>query len=234
MASVAHADAQGERRHLTVLFCDIVDSTGIAGHLDPEDWRELVASYHNTATEAVERFDGYVAQYLGDGMLVYFGYPQAHEDDPHRAVLAGLAILNGMANLNRRFDAEQRPRLAARLGIHTGSVVVGESSGKSANIFGDVPNIASRVQAAAAPDTLLITAEVQHLVSELFLVEDQGEQALKGVDHPIRLYRVMQPSGRRNRLEAASARGLTPFIGREDELRLILTDGSRCAMERVR
>jgi class 3 adenylate cyclase/predicted ATPase len=216
-------DVEGERRHLTVLFCDLVGSTGIAAHLDPEDWREMVGSYHGAAKAAVDRFDGYLAQSFGDGLLVYFGYPQAHEDDPHRAVLAGLAILEAVAGLNRRFANQQRPRLAARLGIHVGSVVVGESSGKGANVFGDVPNVASRVQTAAAPDSLVITAAVHQLVSGMFVVEDQGEQPLKGVEHPVRLYRVLEPSGVRDRLAAAAAaRGLTPFIGREEELRLIL------------
>ncbi len=182
----------------------------------------MVASYHNACTEAVVRFGGYVAQYLGDGLLVYFGYPQAHEDDPHRAVLAGLAILDAVAGLNQHFANQQRPKLAVRLGIHVGSVVVGESGGKGANVFGDVPNVASRVQAVAAPDSLVITAAVHRLVSGMFVVEDQGEQPFKGVENPLRLYRVVEQSGVRGRLAAAAARGLTPFIGREDELRLIL------------
>ena len=212
----------GERRHLSVLFCDLVGSTGIAGNLDPEDWREVVTSYHHVAAESVARFGGYVAQFLGDGLLVFFGYPQAHEDDPERAVLAGLAILDAMSGLNSRIAHARCPRLAVRIGIHSGSVVVDESSGKRANVFGDVPNVASRVQTAAAPDTVVITAAVHHLVSGLFTIEDQGEQSLKGVEHPIRLYRVIRPSGARGRLAAAAAQGLTPFVGREDELRLLL------------
>jgi predicted ATPase/class 3 adenylate cyclase len=207
----------GERRHLTVLFCDLVGSTGIASHLDPEDWREMVASYHTAATEVVTRFGGHVAQYLGDGLLVYFGYPQAHEDDAQRAALAGLAILQAIAALNERGASQRRPSLAARIGIDTGAVVVGENTGRGANVFGDVPNVASRVQSAAAPDTVMITAAVHRLLSGLFVVEDQGEQLLKGIEHPLRLYRVIRPSGRRGRL--AGARGLTPFVGREDELR---------------
>ena len=213
---------QGERRHLSVMFCDLVGSTELASRLDPEEWREVVASYHSAATEAVVRFGGHVAQYLGDGLLVYFGYPQAHEDDPERAALAGLAILEGIAGLNRRLVSEGGPVLAARIGIHTGSVVVSKNDAKGANIFGDVPHIASRVQSAAAPDTVLITAAVHQLVSGLFVVEDRGEHPLKGVDRPIRLYRVIQPSGVRGRLAAAAGRGLTPFVGRGDELRLLL------------
>jgi class 3 adenylate cyclase/predicted ATPase len=212
---------KGERRHLTVLFCDLIDSTRIAANLDPEDWREVVTSYHSSAAEAVERFGGYVAQLLGDGLLVYFGYPQAHEDDPQRAVLAGLAILDGMAALNERIASKRFPRLAVRVGIHSGSVVVDESNSQSASVFGDVPNVASRVQTAAASDTVLISGAVHHLVSGLFVIEDRGEHPLKGVEDPIRLYRVIQPSGARGRLAAAAVRGLTPFIGREDELHLI-------------
>jgi class 3 adenylate cyclase len=161
LAPAALPDSQsvkGERRHLSVLFCDLVGSTAIAANLDPEDWREVLAGYHTSATEAVERFGGHVAQYLGDGLLVYFGYPEAHEDDPQRAVLAGLAILDATSALNDRIANKGYPRLSTRIGIHSGSVVVDQSNGKEANVFGDVPNIASRVQTAAAPDTVLITA----------------------------------------------------------------------------
>jgi len=212
----------GERRHLSVLFCDLVGSTGIASHLDPEDWRELVASYHTAATEVVTRFGGHVAQYLGDGLLVYFGYPQAHEDDAQRAALAGLAILEAIAALNEQGASQRRPSLAVRIGIDTGAVVVGENTGRGANVFGDVPNVAARVQSAAAPDTVMITASVHRLLSGLFVVEDQGEHLLKGIEHPLHLYRVIRPSGRRGRLAAAAARGLTPFVGREEELRAFL------------
>ena len=152
---------------------------------------------------------------------------QAHEDDPQRAVLAGLAILDATSALNDRIANKGYPRLSTRIGIHSGSVVVDQSNGKEANVFGDVPNIASRVQTAAAPDTVLITAAVHHLVSGLFVVEDRGAEPLKGIEHPIQLYRAIQPSGVRGRLAAASLRGLTPFIGREDELRLLLSRWDR-------
>lgn len=208
---------EGERRHLSVMFCDLVGSTELASRLDPEEWREVVASYHDAASEQIEHFGGQVAQYLGDGLLAYFGYPRAHEDDPERAALAGLAILEAIAGLNRRLASAGSPAIAARIGIHTGSLVVGKGDAKRANIFGDVPNIASRVQSAADPETLLITESVHQLVAGLFVVEDQGEHQLKGVDHPVRLYRVIQPSGIRGRL-AAAAGHLTPFSGRQDEL----------------
>src|SRR6266849_9691569 len=215
----------GERRHLTVLFCDLVNSTQIAAQLDPEEWREIVAEYHHAAAQAIERFDGHVAQYLGDGVMAFFGYPEAHENDGERAARAGLAILDAISRLN---EHPTHPKLAARIGIDSGAVVVGAGAGKDADVFGDTPNIAARVQGAAAPDTVLITADTHRLVSWLFVVEDRGAQALKGVDRPVQLYRVVQPSGVRGRLEAAAAaRGLTPFVGREDELRLLMNRWER-------
>ena len=138
--------AAGERRHLTVLFCDLVGSTQIAARLDPEEWREIVASYHRAATEAITRFAGHVAQYLGDGVMAYFGWPEAHDNDAERAARAGLAILDAISKLNVQ---SSRPKLSARVGIDSGAVVVGASAGKNADVFGDTPNIAARVQAAA-------------------------------------------------------------------------------------
>jgi len=208
----------GERRHLTVLFCDLVGSTAMAAQLDPEEWRETVAGYHRATADAITRFDGHVAKYLGDGVLAFFGYPQAHDNDAERAARAGLAILESIARLN---EQPQRPKLAARVGIDSGSVVVGAGAGRDADVFGDTPNIAARVQEAAAPDTVAITEDTHRLVSGLFVVEALGTPALKGISRSIQLYRVVQPSGVRGRLEAAAARGLTPFVGREDELRLL-------------
>src|SRR5262249_15936620 len=143
------AASQGERRHLTVLFCDLVNSTEIAAHLDPEDGRDSVARYQQVAAEAVARFEGHVAQYLGDGVLALFGYPVAHENDAERAVRTGLEIIEEVSVLNAEKDAKELPALAARVGIHAGPVVVGDSDNKSANVFGETPNIAARIQAAA-------------------------------------------------------------------------------------
>src|SRR6266849_1370361 len=206
--------AAGERRHLTVLFCDLVGSTEIAAQLDPEEWRETVAGYQRAAAEAITRFDGHVAKYLGDGVMAFFGYPEAHDNDAARA---GLAILDAIAKLN---EQSGRQKLSARVGIDSGAVVVGAGAGKETDVFGDAPNIAARVEAAAEPGTVMITDAVHRLVSGLFVVEDRGAQALKGIERPVQLYRVIQPSGVRGRLEAvAAAGGLTPFVGREDELR---------------
>ena len=218
-------DLAGERRHLTVLFCDLVGSTEIASHLDPEEWREIVAGYHHAAAQAIERFGGHVAQYLGDGVMAYFGWPEAHENDAERAVRSGLAILDAVSKLN---EHPTHPKLAARVGVDSGAVVVGAGAGKDTDVYGDTANIAARVQAAAAPGTVLISADTHRLVSGQFVVEGRGAQALKGIERPVQLYRVLQPSGVRGRFEAAAAtRGLTPFVGREDELRLLMSRWER-------
>ena len=215
----------GERRHLTVLFCDLVGSTEIAAQLDPEEWRETVAGYQRAAAEAIIRFGGSVAKYLGDGVMAYFGYPEAHENDAERAIRAGLSILDAIAKFNQQ---STRPKLSARIGIDSGAVVVGAGAGKEADVFGEAPNIASRVQAAAEPGTVLVTDAVHRLVSGLFVVESREASALKGIERPLQLYKVVQPSGVRGRLEAAAAvRGLTPFVGREDELRSLMTRWER-------
>jgi class 3 adenylate cyclase/tetratricopeptide (TPR) repeat protein len=218
------AGLSGERRHLTVLFCDLVGSTGIAAKLDPEEWRETVGGYQRAAADAISRFGGHVAKYLGDGVMAFFGYPEAHDNDTERAAYAGLAILDAITKLN---EHPARLRLAARVGIDSGVVVVGAGAGKEADVFGDVPNVAARVEAAADPGTVLITAATHRLVSGLFVVEERGAQPLKGVEQPVQLYRVIQPSVVRSRLKVASARGLTPFVGRADESRLLLSRWER-------
>jgi class 3 adenylate cyclase len=188
--SVQRPDLSGERRHLTVLFCDLVGSTAIAARLDPEQWRETVAGYHRTAAEAITRFDGHVAKYLGDGIMAYFGWPAAHDNDAERAARAGLAILDAIAKLNGQ---PGHAELSARVGIDSGTVVIGKGAGNEAEVFGDVPNTAARVQSEAAPGTVAITEATQRLVSGLFLVEDRGALALKDIEQPIHIYRVIQP-----------------------------------------
>src|SRR5690348_3166778 len=219
-AAESHESLTGERRHLTVFFSDLVGSTEIASHLDPEQWRDIVADYHRESTKAIERFGGSVAQYLGDGIMAYFGWPEAHDNDAERAVHAGLAILSAVSKLN---ELPNRPKLAVRIGIDSGAVVVGGGAGRSADVFGDAPNIAARVQALAQPGTVIVTDALHRLVSGLFAVEDCGARTLKGIERPVQLYRVVRPSGVRGRFEATAAtRGLTPFVGREDELRLLM------------
>ena len=219
------AGVEGERRHLTVLFCDLVGSTEIASHLDPEEWRGIIGEYHRAATQAIRRFGGHVAQYLGDGVMAYFGWPEAHDNDAERAARTGLAILDAISKLN---EHPTHPKLAARIGIDSGAVVVGAGAGGDTDVFGDTPNIAARVQTVAEAGTVVITEEVHRLVSGLFVVEDRGAQALKGIERPVQLYRVVQPSGVRGRLEAAAAaHALTQFVGREDELRLLMNRWER-------
>ena len=225
-----HADPSsvtglGERRHLTVLFCDLVNSTSLASQLDPEEWREVVINYHQRVAQEVERFGGHVAQYLGDGIIAYFGWPEAHDDDVERAVRAGLAMLEAIAKFN---TDPSHSRSAARVGIDSGVVVIGDGAGKGADVYGEAPNMAARVQAAAEPGTLLITEAAHRLIPGIFVVEECGAQILKGIAYPVQLYRVIRPRGMRGRLAAvAAARGLTPFVGREDELRLLMNRWER-------
>lgn len=217
--------AVAERRQLTVMFCDLVGSTTLAGQLDPEEWREVVRAYQETCAEAIRPFDGSIAQYLGDGLLVYFGYPVAHEDDPRRAIHAGLAILAALETLNTRLAAHPGIHLTLRVGIHTGLVVVGEigaGTRQESLALGDTPNIAARLQGIAAPDTIAVSAATFHLVQGYFACDDLGPHQLKGVATPLQVYRVLRASGAQSRLEAAAPRGLTPLVGREQELDLLL------------
>jgi class 3 adenylate cyclase len=165
-----HSDA--ERRQLTVLFCDLVDSTPLTRQLDPEDYRTVVRAYQETAAIVVQRYDGHIAQYLGDGLLVYFGYPQAHEDDAQRAVRTGLELLAAMRTLNTRLVQEQGVRLAVRIGIHTGLVVVGAmgSGGRHEHLaLGETPNVAARLQGLAEPDTVVLSDTTSRLVQGYFV-----------------------------------------------------------------
>jgi class 3 adenylate cyclase/tetratricopeptide (TPR) repeat protein len=214
---VQSPEVMGERRHLTILFCDLVGSVALAAQVDPEEWRATVADYQHAASEAITRFGGEIVRYVGDGIMAFFGYPVAHDNDAERGVRAGLAILDAIRLLNGQTGQTQ---LAVRVGIDSGRVVVGTGTGQAVDAFGDAANIAARVQAAAESGTLMISDATQRLVSGLFIVEDRGAQALKGIALPVQLYRVIRPSGMHGRFEAMSAaRGLTPFVGRDDELR---------------
>jgi class 3 adenylate cyclase/tetratricopeptide (TPR) repeat protein len=220
------SDIAGERRHLTILFCDLVGSVTLTSQLDPEEWRATVASYQRAASEAIKRFDGEVVRYVGDWIMAFFGYPVAHDNDAERAARAGLAILDGVAKLNGSHPS--RPNLSVRIGIDSGSVVVGAGAGQAVDAFGDAANIAARVQAAATSDTVVVTAATHRLISGLFMVENRGTQTLKGFEQPVQLYQIIRPSGMRGRLAAAAAAGaLTPFVGRQDELRLLMSSWER-------
>src|SRR5215472_9632011 len=225
--SSAAISTDGERRHLTVLFSDLVGSTEIAAHLDAEDWREIAAQYQRTAAAAVTRSGGHVAKYLGDGLMVYFGWPEAHEDDAERAVRAGLALVDDVDAMNGRLTVEHNVKLSVRVGIETGSVVMGRGGGEGADVFGDAPNVASRVQSAAEPDSVVITSAVHELVSGLFVVEDRGAHQLKGIERPIQLYRATQSTVARRLTQRPEARMQTPFVGRDDDMRLLLSRWER-------
>ncbi len=213
-----------ERRQLTVMFCDLVESTALSAALDPEDLREVMQAHHELCAKLIGRFDGHIAQYLGDGILAYFGYPMAHEDDGARAVRAALQIVQEMAILNLRLRQERGVSLAVRLGIHTGLVVIGEigEEGKHGNLaLGHTPNIAARAQAIAEPDTVVITAATHRLVRNLFDCLDLGSHALKGVAAPLRLYRVLGDRDAGGGFEAEAVSRWPP-VGREKELGLLL------------
>jgi TOMM system kinase/cyclase fusion protein len=217
--------SEAERRQLTVMFCDLADSTKLSGQLDPEDLRDVIRAYQETAAGVIQCYEGHIAQYLGDGLLVYFGWPQAHEDDAQRAVQAGLGMLEAMRTLNTRLERDKDIRLAIRVGIHTGPVVMGQMGGSGRQeqlALGGTPNVASRIQGLAEPDTVLISADTYRLVEGFFMVDDLRPQALKGVAIPVQVYRVVQESGAQSRLDIASTRGLTPLVGRESEVTLLL------------
>jgi class 3 adenylate cyclase len=181
-------EAAGERRHVTVMFCDLVDSTGIAARLDAEEWRDLVGAYLDAATTAVTEMGGHVAKKLGDGLMALFGHPVAQENDPERAVRAALSIQRALAELNRKNDGTGKPALVARIAIDLGPVVV-DATGE---IFGDVPNIAARAQALAEPSALVVTARVQRQIAGLFVAEERGSHELKGVPEPVALFRLVR------------------------------------------
>src|SRR5215510_57505 len=216
--------AEAERRQLTVLYCDLVDSTVLASQLDPEEWREVVRAYQEVCAKVIARFEGHIAQYLGDGLLVYFGYPLAHEDDAQRAVRAGLGIVEALGPLNTRLGQERGVQLAVRLGIHTGLVVVGDVGGGTRQeqlALGETPNLAARLQGIAAPNTLVISAATLPLLGGFFACESLGTHLLKGFAQPIEVYQVRYESMARSRLEAAGRASLTPLVGREQEIGLL-------------
>ena len=209
------SEAAGERRHVTVMFCDLVDSTGIASRLDAEEWRDLVGAYLEAASAAVTEMGGKVAKKLGDGLMALFGYPVAQENDAERAVRAALAIQRSLAELNRKNEGTGKPALAARIAIDLGPVVVDATD----EIFGDVPNIAARAQALAEPGSVVVTGRVQRQVAGLFVAEERGGHALKGVPEPVTLFRLIRASGGGRR---AGQRHLTPLVGRDEEIAMLL------------
>jgi len=225
-APAAEARApEAERRQLTVMFCDLVESTHLSARLDPEDLREVVRSYQETAAEVIQGFEGHIAQYLGDGLLVYFGYPRAHEDDAHRAVRTALGIVEAMGTLNSRLESEYSIQLAVRLGIHTGPVVVGEMGGGGRHeqlALGETPNIAARLEGLAEPNTVVISAMTKRLVQGAFVLEDLGSHRLKGVPEPMAVARVLNPIVIQSDEEEVVTGVVTTLVGRDEEIGLLL------------
>jgi class 3 adenylate cyclase/tetratricopeptide (TPR) repeat protein len=210
-----------ERRQLTVMFCDLVGSTELSTRLDPEDLREVIAAYHHAVADVVKNLDGFVAKYMGDGVLVYFGYPLAHEDDAERAVRAGLDVIDAVGRLDVKSI-----ELQARVGIATGLVVVGdligEGSAQEQSVVGETPNLAARLQALVEPDTVAIAASTRRLVGDLFEYRDLGAIEVKGIAAPVPTWQVLRPSTLTSRFEALRGSALTPLVGPDEEIDLLL------------
>ena len=214
-----------ERRQVTVMFSDLVGSTALSAHMDPEDLREIISAYQKCVAETVVRFGGFVAKYMGDGVLVYFGYPQAHEDDAERAVRAGLGLIAAVTALKLPVS------LQTRVGIATGLVVVGDLIGsgeaQERGIVGETPNLAARLQAMAEPNTVVIAESTRQLLGNLFELEDLGAKDLKGIARPARAWAAIRASSVESRFEAMHSTGLTALVGREEELELLVRRWSR-------
>ncbi len=218
--------AQAERRQLTVMFCDLVGSTALSAQLDPEDLREVIAAYHRAVAKMVAAFDGFVAKYMGDGVLVCFGYPRAHEDDAERAVRAGLGLIDAVGRLDVK-----SVKLQARVGIATGLVVVGdligEGSAQEQSVVGETPNLAARLQALAEPDTVVIAASTRRLVGDLFEYRELGAVDVKGIAVPVPAWQVLRPSAVASRFEALRGSALSRLVGRDEEIDLLLRRWAR-------
>ena len=219
------AQDTAERRQVTVMFSDLVGSTALSARMDPEDLREVISAYQKCVAETVQRFGGFVAKYMGDGVLVYFGYPQAHEDDPERAVRAGLELIAAVGALRAASP------LQTRVGIATGLVVVGDLIGageaQERGIVGETPNLAARLQGIAEPDAVVIAESTRKLLGNLFELQDLGAKEVKGIAEPVRAWAALRPSAVESRFDALHASGLTELVGREEELDLLLRRWSK-------
>ncbi len=223
--STAPPKDRAERRQVTVMFSDLVGSTALSASMDPEDLREIISAYQKCVTETVQRFGGFVAKYMGDGVLVYFGYPRAHEDDAERAVRSGLELAASVGALKTHAP------LQTRVGIATGLVVVGDLIGSGASqeqaIVGETPNLAARLQSVAEPNSVVIAETTRKLVGNLFQLGDLGAHDLKGISGPARTWVALRPSSVESRFDALHAGELTELVGREKELELLLQRWSK-------
>ncbi len=222
----ARPSHDAERRQLTVMFCDMVGSTALSTRLDPEDLHEVLRRYQESCAEVVARYGGHIGHYVGDGVLVYFGYPTAHEDDPVRAIRAGRDIVEAIKRLEDELD-DLGISVGVRVGINTGLVVVGDiGTGEFRDemaVVGETPNVAARLQALAEPGTVVVGERTRRLVEGLFVLEALGPQMVKGIDEPIAVYCVREATGAPSRFEATIGRGLTPLVGRDEEIGLLLS-----------
>ena len=213
----AYPEDRAERRQVTVMFSDLVGSTALSARMDPEDLREVISAYQKCVAETVQRFSGYVAKYMGDGVLIYFGYPQAHEDDAERAVRLGLELVAAVAALRTH------ALLQTRVGVATGVVVVGDLIGSGASqeqaIVGETPNLAPHLQGMAEPNNVIIAESTRKLVGNLFELEELGAQDLKGIAGRVRAWAALRPSSVESRFDALHAGGLTELVGREGRTR---------------
>ncbi|MFP6747125.1 MAG: adenylate/guanylate cyclase domain-containing protein, partial [Alphaproteobacteria bacterium] len=224
--SGATASAPGERRQLTVMFCDLVGSTELSTRFDPEDMQDILRAYQDTCAKVFQLFDGFIAKYTGDGILIYFGYPQAHEKDAERAILAGLAVIEAMPKLKLTVPQAQKTELAVRIGIATGTVVVGEIIGEGTAqefaVVGETPNLAARLQGLAPSNGMVISELTRQLAGDGFECLDLGEQALKGIDEPMAAWQVTGELDSEFDDETGSAKDAPPLVGRQEELGLLL------------
>ena len=228
----APAPAQAERRQLTVMFCDLVGSTALSTGMDPEDLRDVIASFQSRCSAAIRRYDGFVAKYMGDGILVYFGYPRAHEDEAERSVRAGLDIVDAMAELNAAIRRPPGVELAVRIGIATGPVIVGDQIGEGTAsetaVVGETPNLAARLQALAQPNQIVVSAATRAMLGDHFDLEDLGAYELKGFAEPVPAWRVLSARDVESRFAATRTGSAAPLVGRQEEMGLLLRawDGS--------
>jgi class 3 adenylate cyclase len=220
LAADKAAKDTAERRQVTLIFADLVGSTALSARMDPEDLREVISAYQKCVAETVRHFGGFVAKYMGDGVLIYFGYPQAHEDDAERAVRAGLELIAAITALKSPVP------LQTRIGIATGLVVVGDLVGSGEaqehGIIGETPNLAARLQGIAEPNMVVIAEGTRRLLGNLFEFEDLGTKDLKGIAEPVRTWAAVRASSAEGRFEALHTVGLTTLVGREEELELLV------------
>ena len=222
----ASSQDEAERRQLTVMFCDLVGSTALSTAMDPEDLRDVIASYQNRCTAAIRRYDGFVAKYMGDGILVYFGYPRAHEDEAERSARAALDIVDAMAELNAAVPRPSGVELTVRIGIATGPVIVGDQIGEGTAsetaVVGETPNLAARLQALAQPNQIVVGAATRAMLGDHFELQDLGAYELKGFAEPVPVWRVLSARDVESRFAATRTGSAAPLVGRQEEMGLLL------------